>query len=334
MKNIKASIITPIHINNWEFYERLDYFIRESQLYIVEPTWIQKITDKKIFDWIISSLEAWKFKNLENYKSKLDLSEIKIIDSVKIKKQALETLNNFGDKNNQWQIKKFFADKFTNTPIIPGSTLKGIFRSVFLFANADNNYKNSFSKEQVQDLEKKANDYFKFIWFADTKIQNPNKSIQKILWVNKKTSTWKQEWVPQVVETVDTGDFDINIESSNWTNIDLWSDFEKTIKEYSNILITREEQILNNIWIQTDFIDKLYELYDQWKYPIKIGMFKKSLSYKMFWEELLSNEVYYFDKKKQKDIMDLDMARKVWVWDKSIYLDEDQNPMWWIVLEF
>lgn len=336
MKKISCSILSSININNWELYERFDFFIRWNELLVVNNNWLEKIDNKEKFNDVLNCIQFWDFKRLEIIKDKIDISNFEIIERIEIKKEAIKVLQNAKEKNNQWQIKKFIYDKFTNTPIIPWSTLKGIFRTVFLYDKLYNDYSNIENKEYINSLNKQLdNELFNFIWFNDVKIKNYEKYIQKILWVNKKANTGKEHWIWQILESINSWEFDIEIDIyPNEKNISLWDDFIQKIKDYSNILITREEQILDNIWIRIDFIDKLNDLYDQWKYPIKIWMFKKSLSYKIFWEEILEDHIYKFNHRKWLKIMDHKSSRTFWVWDKSIYLDENWNPVWWLLLEF
>ncbi|MBS8121719.1 RAMP superfamily CRISPR-associated protein [Candidatus Vampirococcus lugosii] len=336
MKKISCSILSSININNGELYERFDFFIRGNELLVVNNNWLEKIDNKEKFNDVLNCIQFGDFKRLEIIKDKIDISNFEIIERIEIKKEAIKVLQNAKEKNNQGQIKKFIYDKFTNTPIIPGSTLKGIFRTVFLYDKLYNDYSNIENKEYINSLNKQLdNELFNFIGFNDVKIKNYEKYIQKILGVNKKANTGKEHGIWQILESINSGEFDIEIDIyPNEKNISLGDDFIQKIKDYSNILITREEQILDNIGIRIDFIDKLNDLYDQGKYPIKIGMFKKSLSYKIFWEEILEDHIYKFNHRKGLKIMDHKSSRTFGVGDKSIYLDENGNPVGWLLLEF
>ena len=103
------------------------------------------------------------------------------------------------------------------------------------------------------------------------------------------------------------------------------------LKNYSKKVIEREKHILNNLGLydlHKDFIVKLNDYLSNWKYPIKIWMFKKSLAYKIFWEDMI-NEL----NKRQWNNWS-QTSRKWWVWDKTLYVDENKNLIWWIVCEF
>lgn len=344
---LKATIKTPIHISSWQEYDRMDYFIDEKKLVIVKQTWLEELAqkDESLFKEILESIENWKFTELENLKKEYYENYFNKkfkIEEITIENEALKSLKNDEEKDNQGIIKRHFEDKFTNKAMIPWSTLKGLFRTIYFFDKYGKDYekhKNNFWlwKEIEQNDENKT--YFSNLYFEDVEIKNQKKSIQLLLWANKKNKNWKIWWVPQVIEAVEKGEFDIDITpffKNKEHNIDFnKEEFKEYIKSYSNILITREEQILENIWINSDFIKELYNLYDSWKYPIKIWMFKKSLAYKIYWEEILQDFVYTkYNKKIWKKIMDNKASQRFWVWDKSIYLDENEQPIWWIILEF
>jgi hypothetical protein len=62
------------------------------------------------------------------------------------------------------------------------------------------------------------------------------------------------------------------------------------LKQYSNLLVDREEYLMHTISckIKTDFISQLREYIKQGKFPIKIGMYKKSLTYKIRRKQMLA----------------------------------------------
>ncbi len=346
---IKASIKTTMHISSQEEYDRMDYFIFEDWLQIVNQTWLEDLSkqDEKLFKDILKSIEEGNFKKLEELKSTyydkyFDADKFELED-IDIWEKAKESLKNTWWKNNQWIIKKQFQNKFTQEAMIPWSTLKWLFRSIYFFDKYWKDYekhKKDFKLWKIIENSKENKEYFSNLYFEDVNIKNQEKSIQYIIWTNKTSQkTWENKWIPLVVETIKQWDFNIDItnffkDKNHNLDFDVIS-FSQAIKDYSNIMIKREKQILDNIWIKSDFIDELNKLYDEWKYPIKIWMFKKSLSYKLYWEDILEDLVYtQYNRKIWKKTMDDKKARNFWVWDKSIYLDENENPMWWIVLEF
>ena len=187
------------------------------------------------------------------------------------------------------------------------------------------------------DVESKTKEFLEKSWnqlvCSDIVMSNTSENIQIVRWVNKPKTDFrtkqlvKPKWLPVVTHTITNGQFNFSfdIDSNN---------FLEYLGEYSKILIEREERIIKNIWswLNTDLISKLRKLHEDWKYPIKIGMFKKSLSYKLYWEDLLTTVYTKKNQKSWKMDMDSDKALRIWVWDKSIYCNESNTPVWRILL--
>ena len=337
---IHAKIITPIHIDNWEVLDRMDYFFLSeewNELQLVDKKWLVDCAkkDKDLFTKIIQSIEYWKFNELEELKESYYNADIWdfVLDEITVWEKAKENLLQIWNKNNNWEIKRFSRFWLDKELFIPWSTLKGIFRTIFLFGEINNKINYKIEATRIESLEKDdrfKKDLFAFLQFEDVNIDKLSEyiEIQEINSKNKPPREWQPPkiWIPQVLEVINNWNFEINITDLKW-QIDL-NELNKKIEKYSNILVAREEQILDNIWFRNDFIDKLDEYYNDWYYPIKIWMFKKSLSYKLFWEEMIQELNMNF---KWKDW--LKEAQKKWIWDKMIYLDESQNPVWWIAIK-
>ena len=336
---IHAKIITPIHIDNWEVLDRMDYFLLSNEwnlLQSVNKKWLVDCAkkDKELFTKIIKSIENWNFNELEKLKKSYYNKDIWsfILDEIKVWDKAKESLLNLWNSNNQWFIKRFSRFWLDKELFIPWSTLKGIFRTIFLFDEIEQwkNYKSeAFRIESLEKDDKFKKELFAFLQFEDVNINNlwENLEIQEISSKNKPPKKWQlpKPWINQILEILNQWEFEIDLLDLKW-QLDL-KDLNKKIKNYSSILVAREEQILNNIWFRSDFIDKLDENYKDWYFPIKIWMFKKSLSYKLFWEEMIEelNKIVWKEWLRE--------AQKKWIWDKMIYLDEQQNPIWWIAVK-
>ncbi len=338
---IKAQIISPIHIDNWEVLDRLDYFCFYSwdEIQVLDRKWLNFCAEKDLdlFKKIIFSIENWDFKSLENlkqdfYENYIEdfLEKYEVKEEINIWDQAKNYILQDWNKNNVWEIKRFSRFWINKEIFIPWSSLKGIFRTIFLFEELNKinwfNYKDKARKlENINKNENFKKELFAFLQFEDVKIENQELEIQEISMIQKPKKFWKsKKWVPQILETVIAWNFEIIIKDLKW-QIDI-NNLKKLIENYSNILVAREEKLFDNTKISYDFLDILDEKYNSWIFPIKIWMHKKSGAYKIFWEELLE-EVY---KKTWKDW--LKESRRLWVWDKTIYLDENNNPVWWIWL--
>lgn len=386
---LRANIITPIHIDNNEVYDRLDYFVFEdwNVVQIVDRKWLYDCAekDKELFDKIIESLENGDFVSLEDYKAEyyekyFDTNKF-LIYEIPVWNNALKFLLQDKDyrtrkdiKWNLWEIKKFSRFGGNNEIIIPWSTLKGIFRTIYLQKlaqeklNKDKNYIKV--AEELEKLNNKFNKDFANIFFEDVKVENPKIKIQQLA-----LNTGEKSTIPVMVETLVGGSFEIviNYDENNEEIEDFIEHIQDYLKAYSELVISREERIFGKFEdIDTKILDTLNDELNQKRYPIKIGMFKKSLAYKLFWGEELDDvynklvdllkkkkrlsdkefenifnslklEKFWFKnatedfkkwyiknlKKKPKQVV----WQKLWIWDRSFYVDENQNPIWWISLE-
>jgi CRISPR/Cas system CSM-associated protein Csm5 (group 7 of RAMP superfamily) len=410
---LKAEIITPIHIDNGEVYDRLDYFVFDwwDVVQIVDRKWLNICAEKNVslFNNIISSIEEWNFIELENFKAEFYekyFDKSFLIKEISIKQQALKHLT-MEDKDystyknwirwNLGEIKRFIKNKFWDV-IIPWSTLKWLFRTIFLMLKKSNWYSLKEVKK-LEDLDKAIKKDFSFIQFEDVIVKNPKLEIQ---WIKLAMENWD---IPLPVEVLTWWEFEIkvNYDENYFKDLDL----KKLLRNYSFEIVWREKRILDRFEnFKTDLLNKFDEYYENDKYPIKIWMFKKSLSYKIFWKEELDdvykkmvkliNEVHSsikdefnlanknrvinlirnridksnlegfyktnklwlfgfkeiysfkkfisntikekFDKKQELYVLTFEKPSKVvwqklWIGDKSLYIDENQNPIWWISLE-
>ena len=391
---LKSTIITPIHIDNGEVYDRLDYFLFDwwEELQIVDRKWlldcVEKFKDRQLFEQIINSIKKWRFDELESlkvnfYENYFDPNEY-LKKEIKTWNEAVNHLISEvldWNKNNAGEIKRFITDKFWNI-IIPWSTLKWIFRTVFLFyawwelekAGKLDSVKKflkkyKFKEDELRKLlkEEKFKEYkvekkklknlekgiernlevdlnkilekkfirwdlnvnvFSLIEFEDTTLSKCEVKINKVQFYTKAKNK-STKWVPQTLELVSKWTFEIKI-NNMWLNLSK-EEFKNMLKNYSKKVIEREKHILNNLGLydlHKDFIVKLNDYLSNWKYPIKIWMFKKSLAYKIFWEDMI-NEL----NKRQWNNWS-QTSRKWWVWDKTLYVDENKSLIWWIVCEF
>lgn len=335
--------------------------------------WIEDLAskDKNLFEKVISSVTKWKFNLLEKEKATyynniymnwddeyLD-KEISISDWAK--KQIVSSVGN--NQNNQWFINRQICNKISWDPILPWSTLKWIFRSAFLFGKIWESVKiNSFNHrtrtneiiDYIFKYDENSNRYDEFNksldkdifnWLylgdeveveSDLKADNNSLVIKKLIWANKavfnpEISNNQLEWIPIVCEMINQWvKFEINVTFGPWyvTNKWNWDQIKESFKNYSKKLIDREEKILKQVWFKWNLIEELNKYWEDWKYPIKIWMYKKSLAYKVFWDEQLA------DLNKLEWEKRLAKSRQLWVWDKSIYIDDDWNVVWWIILDF
>lgn len=331
---IQAKIITPIHIFNWEIIDRMDYFMLDNDwefLQVVDRKWLYDCWKNynELFKNIIYSIENRKFNKLEVNKSKYwdhiwKYIQEEIIVWKKAKRFILQEWNHF----NNWEIKRFTRTQISKKLFIPWSTIKWIFRTIFL-----NDYIDRKNSESNKIEEEDKSDEFKnelsFIEFEDIDVDNLkwNLEIQMISSKQKPKKDWlySKKWAPQYVELLKSWEFTIDI--LYLKNHISKNDLEAMLQNYSKKIISREKRIINNVWLKTKIFEDFENLLKKWYFPIKIWMFKKSLAYKLFWEKMIDD----LNKIEWKEW--LNESRNKWVWDKVIYLDENYYPIWWIAIK-
>ena len=362
--NINAEIISPICIWSGKEWDWLDFYIDEDSktFCLVDQNWIERAIEQNIVNskQLLNAIREWDFQELAEIKESLWKDFFDIKAEYPLKNAALKTLWQYGNSSNQWIVKQQFANVLDNEVSIPWSTIKWILRTAYLYSmvnweivpenirfNTKDTFKwpkpdtrnpisvsNTSEIKNIEDMDKmkgELNDkLFKRIACADAKIDDSEIIVQTFQSKNKPLKDWAaKKWVSLVVQSIAKWNMNFEIdELPNNVDINL-SEFEWLIKAYSEMLIDREERLTNSVNFWHDFIETLRDYREEWKYPIKLWMYKKSLTYKLRWDELADalNE-----QKKWKEWKDWAMA--LWVWDKTIYVDEDENPVGWIVLSF
>jgi len=326
-RNIKlhAKIITPIHIDNGEVLDRMDYFTFTwwEEIQVLDRKWLVECAkkDKTLFSEIIQSIEKWNFNKLEKLKANFYgkygndfITKFWVKEEIKLWNKAKDYVIRTWNKNNNWEVKRFSRFWLEKELFIPWSTLKWIFRTIYLFDEIVQwkNYKEEVRIiDNVEKDDKFKKELFAFLLFEDVNINNlsENLEIQEISSKNKDPREWQapKKWINQVLEVLIWWDFEINISDLN-SKIDN-KKLIGMLEKYSNALISREEQILDNIWFKNDFIKSLKKELENSYFPIKIWMFKKSLSYKLFWEEMIDELNMNFEWKEW-----LKEAQEKWIW--------------------
>lgn len=357
---INAEIISPICLWNGKEWDWLDFFIDEDNgtFCLVDQNWIERAIEENMVNskQLLNAIREWDFQELAVIKEDLWKDFFDIKAEYQIGDDAFKTLWQYWNSSNQWFVKQQFANILDNEVNIPWSTIKWIMRTAYLYSlisweitlenirlNRDERWKigrnpvsinNIEEVKNIEDMDKmngELNDkLFKRIACADAKINDGEIVIQTFQSKNKPLKDWAaKKWISLVVQSVAKWNMEFEItETPNNLDIDL-SDFEPLIKSYSEMLIDREERLTNSVNFWHDFIETLRNYYAEWKYPIKLWMYKKSLTYKLWWDELADA---LNQQKKWKDWKE--WAMKLWIWDKTIYVDEDENPVGWIVLSF
>jgi len=348
----KAKVITPIHIWSGQVWDRLDYFIFEwwEEVQIVKRQWLNHCAseDPDLFQKILKSIEKGDFVELENLKRKyydkyFDPDKF-LIEEIPISEEAMKHLTmqdkNYSNFNKQWfrwnlwEVKRFSFNKFWKL-IIPWSTLKGFFRTMFLMDLVNQEWlKYNDIKNNVKKNNERFFDFFVFTWkwnfnalkdplawisLEDIELNNSIKReirLIKIRVTNKKTK--KVSFIPVVCEMITEGEFDIILDYSDLYQKNARNSFDLDnmkyiLSDYSKEIKKREKINIENVlrkgkfsYINFDFLD-----WDTDNSLVKIWQFKREYTYKIYWNP------------KHKKLAHID----------SFYIDESGNPVWWISLE-
>ncbi len=334
---LHAKILTPICVSTGTDRDGLDFFIDEQKhtFCLVDQEWIERAIEEKQVnaEELLNAIKKGEFKTLSKIKQQLGKEFFKIKKKYKIWKDAMKTLWQQGNSSNQGIVKQQFKNPFTNEVMIPWSTIKGILRTAYLYDKFwEENQDSADNAKKFDSINGELNErLFKWIGCEDVVISNAQVEIQTIQSKNKPQKPWlpPKKWIYVICESLISWECDItlSIAPNNWKlDRDLLSRLEEILGNYSECLIWREEKIMDWIDYGHELLDELDNECNQWNCPIKLWMYKKSLTYKLWWEELIQTLPHWKAR--------LTEARKKGVGDKTLYIDEYGYPVGWIVLSF
>lgn len=133
MKEIKATIefITPVHVGSGETITPLDYYIKDGKLHKLNfNKFISTLGDKvqDLMD-VLNRNDFAKLRTFAEEYAKAEAIDYSIPVSSKVAKEYNEKKT---DNNNRLEISIFPYDGVTRHPYIPGSSIKGAFRTALL----------------------------------------------------------------------------------------------------------------------------------------------------------------------------------------------------------
>ena len=132
---LKITTLSPLHIGTREAYEPTNFVIDEGKLFeFDEVLFYQKLThkDKEEFTKIVDN---W-LNVLDFYRSKVEEAKEVAFFNCPVTREVETNYNKLTNKDgtrntNQFQIHKTFKNPNTHQPIILGSSLKGMFNTIF-----------------------------------------------------------------------------------------------------------------------------------------------------------------------------------------------------------
>lgn len=343
---LQGKVFSPFCIWSGEEWTILDYIIGQhgKTIEIIDQNWIYQA----ILDWVekqdrlLDALAKGNFNLIQEIKQKLLHYHTKEI--YPLSNAAFKTLAQLGNSRNQGFIKQHTCLPFSLAPIFPGSSIKGLLRSAYLF------WLYHVKKRDLNDLEQenksmKLLDEQLFKWLAvpDILLQNSELMIQQFTAhgkpkqsKNNRIPYWSSEWLTERgislnVQSIVNWDFQVVIELQDhfYSGIsDFFNAFDEILYHYSAILLQREQQIFDHIGYEWSFSFSLKNELEQGKFPLKLGMYKKSLAYRLDWENQIQSLNAHFKGKERQQA-----SRKQGIGDKVLYFSEDQLPVGWIVLD-
>lgn len=133
--HLKLTTLSPIHIGTGEVYEPSNFVIDSGKLFEFDEVLFYKnltLEDKEEFNKII---DDW-LNVLDFYRSKIEEAKAVAFFNYPITREVENNYNRLTNKDgtrnkNQFQIHKTFKNPNTHQPIILGSSLKGMFNTIF-----------------------------------------------------------------------------------------------------------------------------------------------------------------------------------------------------------
>lgn len=133
--HLKITTLSPLHIGTGEVYEPSNFVIDEGRLFeFDEVLFYQNLTleDKEEFNKIVDN---W-LNILDFYRSRIEEAKGVAFFNCPVTREVENNYNRLTNKDgtrntNQFQIHKTFKNPNTHQPIILGSSLKGMFNTIF-----------------------------------------------------------------------------------------------------------------------------------------------------------------------------------------------------------
>jgi hypothetical protein len=347
MIRFHCDILSPVCIHSWDTLDALNSFVDEktNTCHIIHDSWIEKAVASGVctVDEIYNALKVRNNQKITEIKNKA--FEQWIIDSISsfpITPWAAKKITN---PHNAGNIFLHATNHITWKPYIPGSMLKGMLHSLQMVANNDKTHLIHYIAQHTSH--------------ADCFIQNAKISIQTRTakqWMGKKW--WKKDGISTIHQCITQWSFLWTIEKT--ATYQEWQLFDDQtiihyLKQYQNIILSREKRILDTINKKSlirhetslkpipnqEIVNRCHQVQHnrsqrQKDYDIilKVWFHKKSLTFKNDREHIL--HTIYRNAQSQWQawwkFLKNEMLKK-WVWDRTMRVDENQCPVWWIWLK-
>jgi len=179
---IKIDTLSPIHIGTGDYIDPYDYVIQNNKLYIInKELFLHTINienNQTDFITVVSENKMNEIRKFIHNNFKIEMAEYSLDVSDELQQKYDKNIDDANPKN-ALEIKNIIRSNYYNTPIIPGSSLKGSITTAILnnFNNGKKVYKNI--KNEILDIKEKdkSDDPFRTIKVSDFLILNNNNVI-------------------------------------------------------------------------------------------------------------------------------------------------------------
>jgi len=150
VKKYRLNTLSPLHIGNGNVYNSLEFVVFGKNVYFVSEEKMAEQLPTEVIDDFTSGIIAGNYNNLFEFLWKKNLCKEDILTKI-----STYVVSSDSVIENVREIREFVKEQ-KNFPYIPGSSIKGMFRTSFLYNCLKN--KKDYLKEYVQ---RKFNDFWK-----------------------------------------------------------------------------------------------------------------------------------------------------------------------------
>ncbi|HOD52942.1 MAG TPA: type III-A CRISPR-associated RAMP protein Csm5 [Candidatus Cloacimonadota bacterium] len=271
---IRLKVLSPLHIGSGEHLNPLNYIVKNNHLYYLnEGQYIKKLlnTPDSRLKEVVDTADIYNIVNY--YYNQFDENDTQLYKhSYPVDPEFQSAfLNNLRSKDNQNLLLEFYRSELFSEPVIPGSSLKGCFRTILLSAmqthlntgiyqkRRGNRFVNDAQLTEASVMSMRINyekfdvksDPFKYFKVSDIHAGTDSLTVQKI--ENKTTGrTSAIPYFAEVIKSSDqvyTGTLSINSEMTRYFDRSL----NLNINNIANYLVQSAKVFYYNI-IQKDIL--------------------------------------------------------------------------------
>lgn len=271
---IRLKVVSPLHIGSGEHLNPLNYIVKNNQLYYLnEGQYIKKLlnTPNSRLKEVVDTADIY---NIVNYfYDQFDENDSQLFKHSYPVDSEFQTafLNNLRSKDNQNLLLEFYRSELFSEPVIPGSSLKGCFRTILLSAmqthlntaiyqkRRGNRFVNDAQLTEASVMSMRINydkfdvksDPFKYFKVSDIHVGTDSLTVHKI----ENKTTGRTSAIPYFAEAIKsseqvfTGTLSINSEMTRFFDRSL----NLNINNIANYLVQSAKVFYYNI-IQKDAV--------------------------------------------------------------------------------